>query len=457
MSKILYKKENTVFMAILIIILEVTLSRSTPYSKSVLPVYPLSNVIWSSIMFIVFFFVFSGFVVFNFTNLRICQCKIQILKSFFISLLLRIALDLICLIFLNSEIKTFISMITDYVFYIIFFRIIVYFYTSNNMLRDMLNGIIKKDKTVIITTSIFIFSFIVSVTFIFINLFELWSYTEKYTADSQFYLFQSMCYSHKLQIFRTITSIISEVVIILILNVLYGKSYKDKLPKANKIVYIFTRSVVSIALVFVLYFVKLCFFSTGSIDKISTETSDGYIGWTDITSDSFTNKQIYRKINFSKVMLSYEKTDVEIKYQHDYLQKFVLNNYFDDEYPYADKNKISRKSSGASVDIGEQEVVFYSNQYIAFAKNDIPYVIAFDDIKSHEENAVLTSFLEYMVSCGYWNYFEYGCDYLLKYEPNFIKPYIERYANNNFTDDELVINNDIKTEYMVNFSKQYVE
>ena len=62
-----------------------------------------------------------------------------------------------------------------------------------------------------------------------------------------------------------------------------------------------------------------------------------------------------------------------------------------------------------------------------------------------------------MISDGYWDYFEYGSKYLLKYDPEFIKPYIQRYANGDFSDNELQLNKDIKTEYMIDFANRMVE
>lgn len=61
-----------------------------------------------------------------------------------------------------------------------------------------------------------------------------------------------------------------------------------------------------------------------------------------------------------------------------------------------------------------------------------------------------------MLSCGYFDYFEYGCEYLLKYDPEFIKSYITRYAKGDFTEDELAVNEDIRTEYMVSVAKEYM-
>lgn len=54
MRKIINK--NICFMGILITLLELVVFLSTPYSKSILPVYPLNNLIWSIVLFTVFFF-----------------------------------------------------------------------------------------------------------------------------------------------------------------------------------------------------------------------------------------------------------------------------------------------------------------------------------------------------------------------------------------------------------------
>ena len=44
-----------------------------------------------------------------------------------------------------------------------------------------------------------------------------------------------------------------------------------------------------------------------------------------------------------------------------------------------------------------------------------------------------------------------------KYDSDFIKPYIERYANGNFTEDEINENREINTEYMTNFAQKMLE
>lgn len=88
-------------------------------------------------------------------------------------------------------------------------------------------------------------------------------------------------------------------------------------------------------------------------------------------------------------------------------------------------------------------------------KNKKPIAVLTENIPSIEKDDTVTIILKKLISEGYWDYFEYGCDYLLKYDPEFIKPYIERYAKGEFTETELEISNNIKTEYMISFAQKY--
>lgn len=64
---------------------------------------------------------------------------------------------------------------------------------------------------------------------------------------------------------------------------------------------------------------------------------------------------------------------------------------------------------------------------------------------------------EYMIKKGVFSYFEYGCEYLQKYSPEFIEPYIEKYSNGIFSYKELEnpYNYAVKTDYIVTLAKKY--
>ncbi len=97
------------------------------------------------------------------------------------------------------------------------------------------------------------------------------------------------------------------------------------------------------------------------------------------------------------------------------------------------------------------------NYAIMYKSEDNAVAVLTEDIPNLDKDDNLIAILEKLITDGYFDYFEYGCEYLLKYDPQFIKPYITRYANGNFTDTELAVNKDIKTEYMVNVAKGYLD
>lgn len=456
-SKLTYKKDNTIFMAVLIIILECFTMLSTPYSKSVLPVYPLNNLIWSFVLFSVFFFSCSAFVIFCFTDLHISKCIKQMAISFLALLSIRVILDIGCYIFQSTEIKSLYSLLTDCIFFVIMFQIIIFAYTGKNLFKNLCSKFKSKDKFTVIIVLIYVLAVALAASYLIYAIINLQIYAEKYTADSSFYLFKSMNYNFKSQLFRMFTTIILQILLLIALNKLYGNNFDAGLYRAKRFVKIIARAMVAFAAIFVLLLVKLCISTVGVIDKIPENSSDSYIGLPNLISNSFVHKQVYRVKDTSSQILSYENTDVKIKYHDEELLNFTLNNYFDYEYVNKEQNNIKASNSGASIKMQDQEVVFFSNQYIAYAKDDTPFVAAFEDIKNQSENEVITEFLEYMITCGYWDYFEYGCDYLKKYDSEFINPYIERYANGDFTEDEIKVNKEINTQYMINFVKKMQE
>ena len=97
------------------------------------------------------------------------------------------------------------------------------------------------------------------------------------------------------------------------------------------------------------------------------------------------------------------------------------------------------------------------NLGLFFFDDDTRYAINIEDINKQKENKVLTAMLETLIADGEWDYFEYGCDYLKKYDSDFINPYIERYANGDFTENENKVNQEINKEYMMNFAQKMLE
>lgn len=100
---------------------------------------------------------------------------------------------------------------------------------------------------------------------------------------------------------------------------------------------------------------------------------------------------------------------------------------------------------------------YYSSDVIIYYDENKPYAVTLKDICKASKNDTLIFAVEELIENGCWDYFEYGCEYLLKYDPDFIIPIINRYADGEFTEQELGQNTHMIKQYMINFAKELTE
>lgn len=70
------------------------------------------------------------------------------------------------------------------------------------------------------------------------------------------------------------------------------------------------------------------------------------------------------------------------------------------------------------------------------------------DIAKSEENKYITDILEQLIGEGQTEFFEYGYEYLLKYDKNFIMPYLSRYSAGEFSQAEVNNNSYVDSLYI---------
>lgn len=108
--------------------------------------------------------------------------------------------------------------------------------------------------------------------------------------------------------------------------------------------------------------------------------------------------------------------------------------------------------------INDTEVNTAYNAIVLVKENDVVKATEFDNIYKCDENEILTEVLRQLISEGNVIAFEYGMDYLIKYDKTFIEPYISRYASMDFSSQEqgFFDKTGYKKEYIVNIAKQSV-
>ena len=119
-------------------------------------------------------------------------------------------------------------------------------------------------------------------------------------------------------------------------------------------------------------------------------------------------------------------------------------------------NMIYIEDTWQKIEVNDTEVIICYDKIIAYLKNEKPYVITFHDIENAEFDEILLGTCKQLLEEGRIDCFEYISDYVGKYDPDFVKPYLERYSAGNFTESELQQMGDINPDYITKCAQQFV-
>lgn len=99
----------------------------------------------------------------------------------------------------------------------------------------------------------------------------------------------------------------------------------------------------------------------------------------------------------------------------------------------------------------------YNNLAICYyeGEEEIPQVVDLNDLNNYLCNDTVVEVCKQELRNGNIYIFEYCCDYLLKYDEEFIQAYIERYAEGDFSalEERWMTKNHYKNEFVTNFAK----
>ena len=216
-----------------------------------------------------------------------------------------------------------------------------------------------------------------------------------------------------------------------------------------------TRIVSILLLSWVICGVKILIFPQNSLNRISMPThcekGEGfnrntfeYIVWR--TGDYFSEKEkVYHQTNFN---LKYEEKQI-----HRFTLKCAPPSMIKSHW---EGNQLILDEDRGRIEIDGIEVIICYDKAFAYLKDGTPYVVAVEDIVAEEYDEILLDVCKNMVEEGRFEFFEYICEYILKYDPAFIEPYLERYCIGDFSNTELQQMGDINPDYITKCAKQFV-
>ena len=153
---------------------------------------------------------------------------------------------------------------------------------------------------------------------------------------------------------------------------------------------------------------------------------------------------LVRLTGYQKHELVYRNFHIMLKYDGKTLLKF---------------NKMAERGKLHKIEVKSADHMYrYEFDALIYSKDDVPFVIKFKDINKYNmRDEALIEACEKLISEGYFEAFEFACEYLLAYDEDFIKPVIEIYSQKepDYFDEDFISrrNSYIKPEYMKEFAR----
>lgn len=165
-----------------------------------------------------------------------------------------------------------------------------------------------------------------------------------------------------------------------------------------------------------------------------------------------------RKNGYRSNTYAYQATNYTVFYSKTKLAQFRLINPEKASDLIQIGNVIAIDNDYIEYQFDGQESIVYYNQVICYSDNGKPKAVIYPNIAAESENNILIKTCEKMISEGNMVLFEYSYKYLMKYDYDFIYPYISRYAEGDFYSDELTSleESEYNKEYIIALCKSAV-
>lgn len=216
--------------------------------------------------------------------------------------------------------------------------------------------------------------------------------------------------------------------------------------------------------VFAVYGLKLIIYPDSTIKDFTLSSTQEITHKDEGHLDIYTEKfSLYRGDVSSDVDLCYQNNKTVIGDGENRVEFYWLNTegfyLLDDEESHAPEapNSVTLSSLYKEYIINGNKIYLYRKDAVSFYDNGEHRAILLKDLDSFEKNETVIKLFEQLLSSGNIFAFEYGCNYLLKYDRDFIEQYIKRYAAGEFTQKELtwLESSYYQKDYIIDIAKQY--
>ena len=82
-------------------------------------------------------------------------------------------------------------------------------------------------------------------------------------------------------------------------------------------------------------------------------------------------------------------------------------------------------------------------------------MVSFQDINWQSNDIILLEVCKELLSEGRLDCFEYICSYIMRYDSDFVQPYLRRYIVSDFTSEELSQAGEISIDYITKTAQRF--
>lgn len=283
---------------------------------------------------------------------------------------------------------------------------------------------------------------------------------EKYKANSP-YLIQAC---KNMDYLSSVKTFIVDMLVISILIVFHMKDLPDTEDKQNStmrsLAVCFLRCDIALALFLIICFVKVAF---DPQSMLITENN------TPFSIENFTQEGQFDITKSEKMVLS--GFDVEPSADNSYYyEKTMLlkkGEYVFEEFKgtgkestciFTKEGKYHFDSECVEFLINGRKVYLYGQYAICYYQNGTePRILRIYSLSEYENDEIATQLCKHLLEEGNLFVFEYATEYLIKYDAEFIQPYIERYSQGLFNSTEInwMEKSYYRSDYIIDLAKNY--
>lgn len=284
---------------------------------------------------------------------------------------------------------------------------------------------------------------------------------EKYLSDSMFIYVEKQNYQFVCEVLSIISEIVSSLLIFLIILLDLNKRIKIESKTEQRSMGQIMCEAVAYTLLLVVAFLIIVPFKNLILPKSALAPTSGitsslpeHFGEPDtMLHKGFSDNSINRYISSKYVRSVYSISNISFGNNNMILYQCDINYSMLENLPSALAQLVQYECVTDDLIIN-----FYTfGNKLLIIETEFGYrFIELENINKLKEDIVLTECIKYMLTEGVFGYFEYGCEYLQKYDEDFINTYIERYAKGDFNSQEVLseYNTDINSDYIQNLAEK---